>query len=103
MDRRSKRRRRKPRPSSPGCAVICWRDVTDPAMFAACGCQSQGAGKRGLGIPNIVDRVVQQALLQVMEPIFEPTFHPSSHGFRPRRGAHTAIAEATGYLKDGYQ
>ena len=62
-----------------------------------------GGGQRGLGIPNIVDRVVQQALLQVLEPIFEPTFHPSSHGFRPRRGAHTAIAEATGYLKDGYQ
>ena len=62
-----------------------------------------GGGQRGLGIPNIVDRLVQQALLQVMEPIFEPTFHPSSHGFRPRRGAHTAIAEATGYLKDGYQ
>ena len=36
-----------------------------------------GGGQRGLGIPNIVDRVVQQALLQVMEPIFEPTFHPS--------------------------
>ena len=62
-----------------------------------------GGGQRGLGIPNVVDRAVQQALLQVMEPIFEPTFHPSSHGFRPRRGAHTAIAEATGYLKDGYQ
>ena len=62
-----------------------------------------GGGQRGLGIPNVVDRVVQQALLQVMEPIFEPTFHPSSHGFRPKRGAHTAIAEATGYLKDGYQ
>src|SRR6202042_3481708 len=51
----------------------------------------------------VVDRVVQQALLQVMEPIFEPTFHASSHGFRPKRGAHTAIAEATGYLKAGYQ
>jgi retron-type reverse transcriptase len=38
-----------------------------------------------------------------LEPLFEPTFHPSSHGFRPRRGAHTAIAEATGYLKEGYQ
>ena len=62
-----------------------------------------GGGQRGLGIPNIVDRVVQQALLQVMEPIFEPTFHPSSHGFRPKRGAHTAIAEAARYLKDGYR
>ena len=62
-----------------------------------------GGGQRGLGIPNVVDRVVQQALLQVLEPIFESTFHTSSHGFRPRRGAHTAIAEATGYLKDGYR
>jgi RNA-directed DNA polymerase len=62
-----------------------------------------GGGQRGLGIPNIVDRVVQQAVLQVLEPVFEPVFHASSHGFRPKRGAHTAIAEATGYLKDGYQ
>jgi len=62
-----------------------------------------GGGQRGLGIPNVVDRVVQQAVLQVMEPIFEPIFHASSHGFRPKRGAHTAIAEATGYLKDGHR
>ena len=62
-----------------------------------------GGGQRGLGIPNVIDRAVQQAVLQVLEPIFEPTFHDSSHGFRPNRGAHTAIAEATGYLKDGYR
>lgn len=62
-----------------------------------------GGGQRGLGIPNVVDRAVQQAVLQILEPIFEPTFHDSSHGFRPNRGAHTAIAEATGYLEDGYQ
>jgi RNA-directed DNA polymerase len=42
-------------------------------------------------------------VLQILEPIFEPTFHNSSHGFRPHRGAHTAIAEATGYLRDGYR
>ncbi|MDT5391654.1 MAG: RNA-directed polymerase, partial [Mycobacterium sp.] len=54
-------------------------------------------------VPNVADRVVQQAVLQVLEPIFEPTFHPSSHGFRPNRGAHTAIAEAKGYLEAGYQ
>jgi RNA-directed DNA polymerase len=47
--------------------------------------------------------VVQQAVLQIMDPIFDPTFHPSSHGFRPNRGAHTAIAEAKGYLAEGYQ
>ena len=53
-----------------------------------------GGGQRGLGIPNVSDRTVQQAVLQVLEPIFEPTFHDSSHGFRPNRGAHTAIAES---------
>lgn len=62
-----------------------------------------GGGQRGLGIPNVVDRWVQQAVLQVLEPIFEPTFHNSSHGFRPRRGAQTAIAEAVGYLRHGHR
>ena len=61
-----------------------------------------GGGQRGLGIPNVIDRWVQQAVLQVLEPIFEPTFHASSHGFRPKRGAHTAIAEAKEYVGDGY-
>lgn len=65
--------------------------------------EKPGGGQRGLGIPNVIDRAVQQAILQVLEPIFEPTFHDSSHGFRPNRGAHTAIAEAKGYLEDGYR
>jgi RNA-directed DNA polymerase len=50
-----------------------------------------------------MDRWVQQAVLQILEPIFEPTFHASSHGFRPNRGAHTAIAEAKEHLKAGYR
>jgi len=62
-----------------------------------------GGGQRGLGIPNVIDRWVQQAVLQIVEPIFEPTFHDSSHGFRPQRGAHTAIAEAKTYVGDGYE
>ena len=61
-----------------------------------------GGGQRGLGIPNVVDRWVQQAVLQILEPIFEPHFHPSSHGFRPGRGAHTAIAEAKTHVAAGY-
>jgi group II intron reverse transcriptase/maturase len=60
-----------------------------------------GGGQRGLGIPNVIDRWVQQAVLQVLEPLFEPTFHPSSHGFRPQRGAHTAIAEARTHIAEG--
>jgi group II intron reverse transcriptase/maturase len=62
-----------------------------------------GGGQRGLGIPNVVDRWVQQAVLQVLEPVFDPAFHPSSHGFRPNRGAQTAIAEAKAYLEERRQ
>jgi len=60
-----------------------------------------GGGQRGLGIPDVIDRVVQEAVRQVLEPLWEPTFHPSSHGFRPGRSCHTAITEAKGHLKDG--
>ena len=61
-----------------------------------------GGGERGLGIPNVIDRVVCEAVRQVLEPVFEPTFHPSSHGFRPGRGCRTAIEEAKQHLEDGY-
>lgn len=60
-----------------------------------------GGGQRGLGIPNVIDRWVQQAVHQILAPVFEPTFHESSHGFRPERGAQTAIAEAKTHLKEG--
>lgn len=59
-------------------------------------------GKRGLGIPNVIDRVVQEAVRLVLEPIYEPTFHDGSHGFRPGRGCHTAIAAARKHIEDGY-
>lgn len=61
-----------------------------------------GGGERGLGIPNVVDRMVQQAVHQVIEPIFEPIFHDGSHGFRRHRGAPTAIALASRYFEEGY-
>jgi RNA-directed DNA polymerase len=66
------------------------------------GIPKPGGGQLDPGIPNVIDRWVQQAVLQVLEPIFEPTFHSSSHGFRPVRGAHTAIAGAKEYVGDGY-
>jgi RNA-directed DNA polymerase len=62
-----------------------------------------GGGQRGLGIPDVVDRVICEAVRQVLEPLWEPTFHPSSHGFRPGRSCHTAITEATQHLQDGYE
>jgi RNA-directed DNA polymerase len=62
-----------------------------------------GGNKRGLGIPNVVDRVVQEAVRQVLEPVYEPTFHDESHGFRPNRGCQTAITAARKHVEDGYE
>jgi RNA-directed DNA polymerase len=61
-----------------------------------------GGGERGLGIPNVTDRVVCEAVRQVLEAVWEPSFHASSHGFRPGRSCHTAITEAKQHLQDGY-
>jgi RNA-directed DNA polymerase len=58
-------------------------------------------GQRGLGIPTVVDRWVQQATLHKLAPLYEPTFHASSHGFRTGRSCHTAIAEAKKHAADG--
>lgn len=58
-------------------------------------------GTRELGIPTVVDRIVQQAILQVLEPVFEPTFSPYSYGFRPGRSAHDAVTQARKYVAEG--
>ncbi len=60
-------------------------------------------GQRALGIPNVIDRVVQEAVRRTIEPIFEPTFHESSHGFRPGRSCHTAVAQARQHLEEGHE
>src|SRR5437867_7177626 len=59
-------------------------------------------GVRELGVPTVLDRLIQQAILQVLEPIFDPTFSESSYGFRPRRSAHEAVRQAKRYLEEGY-
>ncbi|HOI68014.1 MAG TPA: group II intron reverse transcriptase/maturase, partial [Thiomonas arsenitoxydans] len=59
-------------------------------------------GKRLLGIPTVMDRVIQQAIAQVLTPIFEPDFSASSFGFRPGRNAHQAIKQVQASVKDGY-
>lgn len=59
-------------------------------------------GQRPLGIPTVLDRVIQQALAQVLEPLFDPEFSGFSYGFRKRRGAHDAVRQARAYLKQGY-
>ena len=59
--------------------------------------------QRPLGIPTVVDRVIQQAMLQVLSEIYEPIFSDHSYGFRPNRSAHMAMGEVLGYLNDGYE
>jgi len=58
-------------------------------------------GKRTLGVPTVVDRLVQQALYQVLQPLFEPAFSEGSYGFRPGRSAHQAVQQAKAYICDG--
>ncbi len=60
-------------------------------------------GERLLGIPTILDRVIQQAIAQVLTPIFEPTFSASSFGFRPGRNTHQAVRQVQTYVKAGYR
>jgi RNA-directed DNA polymerase len=60
-----------------------------------------GQGKRLLGIPTVVDRVIQQAMAQGLGPLFDPEFSASSCGFRPGRSAHQAVKQLQGYIKRG--
>nr|PZN39076.1 MAG: group II intron reverse transcriptase/maturase [Bacillota bacterium] len=59
-------------------------------------------GMRLLGIPTVMDRLIQQALLQVLTPIFDPTFSEHSFGFRPGRRGHDAVRRARQYVEEGY-
>lgn len=61
-----------------------------------------GEGRRLLGVPTVVDRVVQQAITQVLTPIFDPGFSEHSYGFRPGRSAHQAVRQAQQFLEDGF-
>ena len=58
-------------------------------------------GFRQLGIPTVIDRLIQQAIHQVLEPLLDPTFSESSYGFRAGRNAHQALRKAQGYVRDG--
>lgn len=60
-------------------------------------------GERLLGIPTIIDRVIQQAIAQVLTPIFDPMFSDSSFGFRPRRSAHGALRQVQSHIGAGYR
>jgi group II intron reverse transcriptase/maturase len=58
--------------------------------------------KRQLGIPTVIDRMVQQAIQQILTPMYEPTFSETSYGFRPRRSAHDALKKCKEYANEGF-
>ena len=72
-----------------------------PRAVRAVDIPKPAGGVRTLGVPTVVDRLIQQALHQVLQPLFEPTFSEGSFGFRPGRNAHQAVRRAQAYIREG--
>ena len=95
----------------PGLLKARWSEIEDqllqgryqPQPVRRVKIPKPAGGTRNLGIPTVIDRVIQQAVLQRLQPQWDPTFSEHSYGFRPGRSAHQAVAQAQAYVVEGYR
>ena len=86
----------------PGIRVQLLKGTYQPQPVKRAEIPKPEGGVRKLGVPCVVDRLIQQALLQVLQERWDPTFSEHSYGFRPGRSAHQAVAQAQRYVAEGY-
>jgi RNA-directed DNA polymerase len=94
----------------PGYLKAHWKEVREalesgkyrPSPVRRVEIPKPDGGVRQLGIPTVLDRLIQQAIAQVLTPMFEAVFSPQSYGFRPGRSAHQAVQKSQEYILEGY-